>query len=73
MQKKVHDQIVSLVLKLMDTKNDLAQINTDKETKLYSRYCASLSAQIDALIYQIYNLSGTEIKIVESQTPLEYA
>lgn len=65
-EKAAHDKVVDLVEKMLDAKKSLAAAQTDKDKQFYERYCDSLDKQIDALVYNLYDLSSDEIRIVES-------
>lgn len=65
-EKAAHDKIVELVEKMLEAKKQLSAAQTDKDKTFYERYCASLDAQIDALVYDLYALSADERKIIEN-------
>ncbi|MGL2532580.1 DUF7149 domain-containing protein [Helicobacter pylori] len=52
--KKIADKIIALVDKILKTKEKDPKANTQK-----------LEKEIDALVYQLYNLTDEEIKIIE--------
>lgn len=58
--------MVELVEKMLEAKKSLVNAQTDKDKTFFERYCDSLDKQIDALIYDLYELSADEIKIIES-------
>jgi hypothetical protein len=66
--KARHDKIVSLVEQMQAATKQLALAQSDKDKDFYENKCASLDRQIDALVYELYGLTGNEIKIVESST-----
>ncbi|MDZ4845642.1 MAG: TaqI-like C-terminal specificity domain-containing protein [Chitinophagales bacterium] len=63
--KHQHDQIVSLVTQMLDSKQKQSGAKTDKDKEYYTRKCEALDAQIDAAVYVLYGLTEEEIKIVE--------
>jgi len=63
-KNKVND-IETLVAKLLTAKQTLATAATEQEENLYQRQCESLERQIDELVYELYELTPEEIKIVE--------
>ena len=65
-EKAAHDKMVELVEKMLDAKKSLADAQTDKDKTFYERFCASLDRQIDDLVYDLYDLTADEIKIIES-------
>lgn len=58
--------MVELVEKMLDAKKSLANAHTDKDKVFYERYCSSLDTQIDDLVYQLYDITPDERKIIES-------
>ena len=50
---------------MLDAKKQLAASQTEKDRTYFENKCASLDRQIDALVYDLYGLTGEEIKIVE--------
>jgi hypothetical protein len=39
---------------------------TARDHKLYGNKCVTLDRQIDTLVYELYDLTGDEIKLVEA-------
>jgi adenine-specific DNA-methyltransferase len=66
-EKAAHDKMVELVEKMLEAKKQLAAAQTDRDRSFFERFCASLDRQIDALVYELYDLTPEEIKIVESK------
>jgi type II restriction/modification system DNA methylase subunit YeeA len=60
-----HDKIISLVEQMLAAKPQLARAQSDKDKDFYENKCAALDRQIDALVYELYDLTEDEIKIVE--------
>jgi hypothetical protein len=60
-----HDNIVSFVEQMLASKKQLAGAQIDKDKDFYENKCSVLARQIDALVYELYDLSSDEIKIVE--------
>jgi hypothetical protein len=60
-----HDKMVALVERMLELNQKLstATITTDKH--LYQRQIKATDQQIDALVYELYELTEEEIKIVE--------
>ena len=65
-QKQLHDTIVNLVTQMLSTKKQLATALTDSDKNFLQSKCSSIDRQIDSLVYQLYNLTPEEIKIVEN-------
>ena len=64
-EKAIHDQVVGLVEKMIDAKKAVADARTDRDREFYERYCENLDRQIDDLVYQLYDISPEERKIIE--------
>jgi hypothetical protein len=60
-----HDRMVSLVESMLDAKRKLQTARTDRDRNHYESKCAALDRQIDALVYELYELTPAEIEIVE--------
>lgn len=63
--KTLHDQIVTLVSQMIDSKKQLATAMIDSDKNFLQNKCSSLDRQIDNLVYQLYELNAEEIKIIE--------
>lgn len=62
---KMHDKMVSLVEQMLDLNKKLADTkNPDEKTRL-QRQITATDSQIDNLVYQLYNLTPDEIKLIE--------
>jgi type I restriction-modification system DNA methylase subunit len=61
-----HDRVVRLVDQMFDAKKQLAAARSDKDKNYYENKCAALDRQIDAMVYEFYELSEEEIRVVES-------
>ncbi len=61
-----HDRVVSLVEQMLETKKQLQrpQMN-DRDRNFYENKCAALDRQIDNLVYELYELTDDEIKLIE--------
>jgi hypothetical protein len=65
---KKHDKMVSLVEQMLELHKKLAGIkNPDEKTRI-QRQIEATDAQIDKLVYELYDLTPEEIKIVEGRT-----
>ena len=56
-------ELVELMLKLH---KDLPKAKTPHEQESLQRQIAATDKQIDALVYELYGLTGEEIRIVET-------
>ena len=60
-----HDQMVSLVDRMQNMHQQLADAKIPTEVTILQRQIASTDAQIDALVYELYGLTEDEIRLVE--------
>jgi len=63
-----HDRMVSLVGRMLDLHKQLAAVKTADDKTRIQRQIDATDAQIDKLVYELYELTPDEIKIVESAT-----
>ncbi len=64
-EKAKHDKIVSLVEQNLLVQKQAASAQSDKDKDFYGNKCAAIDSQIDALVYELYDLTAEEISIVE--------
>jgi TaqI-like C-terminal specificity domain/Eco57I restriction-modification methylase len=64
--KARHDRMVELVERMLDLRKQLAAAKTPQAKTNLQRQIDATDAQIDKLVYELYDLSADEIKIVES-------
>ncbi|MBP8083379.1 MAG: Eco57I restriction-modification methylase domain-containing protein, partial [Spirochaetes bacterium] len=62
--KEKHDKMVSLVEKILELHKKKA-VAKDHESELIERLIVSIDAEINQLVYDLYDLTDEEIKIVE--------
>ena len=60
-----HDKMVALVERMLALHQKLAAAAIPADKKLYQRQIEATDRQIDALVYELYDLTEAEIKIVE--------
>jgi hypothetical protein len=60
-----HDQIVTLVKRMLDLHKKLAASSIPADKRLYQRQIDATDDEIDALVYELYGLTDQEIAIVE--------
>ncbi len=65
--KSRHDNIVKLVEQMLEAKQKLQTAKTDGKTNRLELLCASLDRKIDEAVYELYDLTEEEIKIVEGR------
>jgi len=63
-----HDQIISLVDRMLDLNKKLAEARTPQIKEMLRRQIESTDRPINQLIYELYDLTEEEIKIIESET-----
>jgi type I restriction-modification system DNA methylase subunit len=64
-EKAKHDHIVSLVEQMLKAKEELATAKLDSDVQRLEHHCTTLDRQIDEAVYELYELSESEIKTVE--------
>ncbi len=60
-----HDKMVALVERMLELHRKLAAAAIPADKKLYQRQIEATDRQIDALVYELYDLTEGEIRIVE--------
>jgi hypothetical protein len=60
-----HDQMASLVERMLTFHQQLANSNTPTEKTLLQRQIDTTDRQIDAMVYELYGLTEEEIRLVE--------
>ncbi|RKY07936.1 MAG: hypothetical protein DRP66_05635 [Planctomycetota bacterium] len=66
--KSRHDKMVSLVQTMLDLNKVLQTAKTPDEKTALQRQITATDNQIDQLVYELYDLTEEEIKIVEAAT-----
>jgi hypothetical protein len=64
-EKDRHDRMVSLVQRMLELHKELPAAKTDHAKTNLQRQMDAIDAQIDQLVYELYELTPDEIKIVE--------
>jgi len=65
---KLHDQMVNLVDQMLNLNKKISNAKLPQEKNLLQRQIETTDKQIDQLVYELYDLTDDEIKIVESET-----
>lgn len=65
--KARHDKMVALVEQMLALHKHLAGASSDVERAVLQRQIEATDAQIDALVYELYDLTPEEIKIIEGK------
>jgi len=65
-EKAMHDKMAALVDGMLEAKKHSQAARTDRDKIFYADRCAALDRQIDKLVFDLYQLTPDEIKIVES-------
>jgi hypothetical protein len=63
-----HDRMVGLVEQMLELNKKLAEARIPQTAEMLRRQIEATDRQIDQLVYQLYDLTEKEIKIVESAT-----
>jgi hypothetical protein len=61
-----HDRMVALVESMLALHKQLATVKNPTEKQMLQRQIETTDRQIDVLVYQLYDLTEEEIKIVEN-------
>ena len=64
-EKKNENDIVRIVGQMLAAKRALAEAKTEKDKTYYENKCAALDRQIDRLVYDLYELTEEDVRIVE--------
>ena len=67
-EKKLYDQMVNLVDQMLNLNRKLNIAKLPQEKNLLQRQIEATDKQIDQLVYNLYDLTDEEIKIVESKS-----
>jgi hypothetical protein len=63
----MYDRLVELVDRMLDLNKKLAAATTPTDKEFYKRQIDATDAEIDALVYKLYDLTDEEIKLVEEK------
>ncbi len=64
-KKPRHDKMVSLVDQMLSLNKQLVRAKTDQEKTSLQRQIDATDKQIDRLVYELYELTEEEIRLVE--------
>lgn len=64
-EKSKHDQLVELTEQMLENQKYLLESKSVSDKKMFANICDSLDNKIDQLVYQLYELTEEEIKVVE--------
>jgi hypothetical protein len=64
-EKTQHDKLVTLVETMLKLQKKYHDVRMERDKELYERQIKVVDAQIDRLVYDLYGLTGEEIKVVE--------
>ncbi len=67
-ERAPHDKVVALVQRTLHLHKKLATATVPADNKLYQRQIEATDREIDALVYDLYELTEEEIRIVEEKT-----
>ena len=60
-----HDKLVALVENMLKLQKKHHESRTNRDKELYERQIRIVDAQIDRLVYDLYELTEEEVKVVE--------
>jgi len=63
--KAQHDKIVELVDQMLEIQKQLHSAKTESDKQFYQKKADIIDKQIDTLVYELYELTPEEIKIIE--------
>ncbi len=66
-ERRKHDRVVALVEEMLALYRQLAAARTDHEQTNLKRQIAATDRRIDRLVYDLYNLTEAEIRLVEEK------
>jgi len=64
-EKAQHDKLVYLADNMLNRQTKYYEARMERDKELYERQIKILDAQIDGLVYDLYGLTGEEMKVVE--------
>ena len=64
-EKQIHDEIVNHVVLMLDLHKQLADTREPRSREQIQRRIDATDKQIDRLVYELYDLTPAEIRIVE--------
>jgi hypothetical protein len=64
-EKAQHDKLVALVENMLELQKKYHETRMEQDKELYERQMKIVDAQIDRLVYKLYDLTTEEIAIVE--------
>jgi type I restriction-modification system DNA methylase subunit len=67
-EKKIHDDLVSLVEKMLELNKQLQKAHFDSEKEPIERQIAATDKKIDDIVYELYELTPEEIAIIEGKS-----
>jgi hypothetical protein len=66
-EKKKHDEIVNLVETMLELNRELQKTKSAEEQERLNQRISYTDKKIDALVYELYDLTEEEIKVVEGE------
>jgi hypothetical protein len=64
-EKAQHDKLVALVGNMLELQNKYHDAKMERDKELYERQIRIVDAQIDRLVYNLYELTEEDVKVVE--------
>ena len=66
-EKTKHDKIVTLVDNMFDLQKKINNVKMEREKEIYHRQIKIFDEQINKVVYDLYELTEEEIKIIEQR------
>jgi len=67
-ENQIHDTLVSLVDKMLETQKLYHVAKLERDKKLYKQKIDIIDNKIDKMVYELYGLSEEEIRIIKEET-----
>jgi len=64
-EKAQHDKLVALVDNMLELQKKYHETRMERDKELYERQIKIVDTQIDRLVYDLYELTEVEVKVVE--------
>jgi hypothetical protein len=64
-EKAQHDKLVALVENMLELQKRYHEARMERDKELYERQIGIVDKQIDRLVYDLYELTEEEVKVVE--------
>ena len=66
-EKAQHDKLIALVDNILDLQKRYYEARMERDKEIYARQIQIVDAQIDGLVYDLYELTEAEIEVMEER------